>query len=95
MKLIIDIPEVDYNYVKQQVADGITNPLKIFIASGTPVPDNATNGDMIKAIFPESEVILNEKNTISWMYKGMIKIYPLDWWNAPYQKGDTNEQSAE
>ena len=37
MKLIIDIPEVDYNYAKQQVADGITNPLKIFIASGIPL----------------------------------------------------------
>ena len=37
MKLIIDIPKVDYNYAKQQVADGITNPLKIFIASGIPL----------------------------------------------------------
>ena len=46
MKLIIDIPEVDYNYAKQQVADGITNPLKIFIASGTPIPDNATVCDI-------------------------------------------------
>lgn len=46
MKMIFDIPEVDYNYAKQQVADGITNPLKIFIASGTPIPDNATVCDI-------------------------------------------------
>ena len=51
------------------------------------IPDNATNGDVIMAMFPKAEVILNKKNTISWMYKGMIKTYPLDWWNAPYQKG--------
>ena len=37
MKLIVDIPKEDYNYAKQQVADGITNPLKIFIASGIPL----------------------------------------------------------
>ena len=53
MKLIVDIPEVDYNYAKQQVADGITNPIKIFIASGTPIPDNATNGDVMKIMFPK------------------------------------------
>ena len=38
MKLIIDIPEEDYNFVKKQVADGITNPLKMRIADGTPLP---------------------------------------------------------
>ena len=38
MKLIIDIPEEDYNFVKRQVVDGITNPLKICIANGTPLP---------------------------------------------------------
>lgn len=37
MKLIIDIPEEDYNFVKKQVADGITNPLKMRIANGIPL----------------------------------------------------------
>ena len=36
MQLVIDISEEDYNYVKKQVAEGITNPLKICIANGTP-----------------------------------------------------------
>ena len=39
MKLIIDIFEEDYNYVKKQVADGIINPLKMHIANGTPLDD--------------------------------------------------------
>lgn len=47
MKLVIKIPEEDYNFVKKQVADGITNPLKICIANGTPL-DNIT--DEIKAL---------------------------------------------
>lgn len=38
MQIVIDIPEEDYNFVKRQVADGITNPLKKCIAIGTPLP---------------------------------------------------------
>ena len=38
IELVIKIPEEDYNFVKRQVVDGITNPLKICIANGTPLP---------------------------------------------------------
>ena len=38
IELVIKIPEEDYEFVKRQVADGITNPLKICIANGTPLP---------------------------------------------------------
>ena len=38
IELVIKIPEENYNFVKRQVADGITNPLKIYIANGTPLP---------------------------------------------------------
>jgi len=37
IEMVIKIPEEDYNFVKRQVADGITNPLKICIANGTPL----------------------------------------------------------
>ena len=36
--LIIKIPEEKYNYIKKQVAEGIDNPLKVYIANGTPLP---------------------------------------------------------
>jgi len=36
--LIIKIPEEKYNYIKKQVAVGIDNPLKVYIANGTPLP---------------------------------------------------------
>jgi len=39
MKIVIDISEEDYIFVKKQVADGITNPLKICIANGTPLEE--------------------------------------------------------
>lgn len=38
MQILIDIPEEKYNYVKNQVAEGIDNPLKVYIANGTPLP---------------------------------------------------------
>ena len=38
IELVIKIPEEDYEFVKRQVTDGITNPLKICIANGTPLP---------------------------------------------------------
>lgn len=38
MQIVIDIPEDDYNFVKKQVTDGITNPLKMRIANGIPLP---------------------------------------------------------
>ena len=38
MQIVIEIPEEEYNLVKTQVAFGITNPLKMRIANGTPLP---------------------------------------------------------
>ena len=37
IELVIKIPEEKYNYVKKQVAEGIVNPLKVYIANGTPL----------------------------------------------------------
>lgn len=48
MQIVIDISEEDYNFVKKQVADGITNPLKICIANGTPLPKHGRLGDLSK-----------------------------------------------
>ena len=54
-------------------------------------PDNATNGDVIKAMFP---------NCIDWVGKyedstaiyvdfhdGRIKAFMFEWWNEPYKGG--------
>ena len=39
MQIVIDIPKEDYNFIKKQVTDGIYNPLKVFIANGTPLDE--------------------------------------------------------
>lgn len=55
------------------------------------VPDGATNGDMIKALFGEPAKI-SEKSGV--LYKFMYRngrpmfstFYEYDWWNSPYRK---------
>lgn len=58
MQIVIDISEEDYNFVKRQVADGITNPLKICIANGTLLP----KGCDIQRIIPK------RVNVQKWIY---------------------------
>lgn len=94
MKLIIDIPEREYKVICENnyvAVCACPNLLSNAIKNGTPIPDNATNGDVIKAIFDVTE---------EHFYDGdrMVDVYGLDrtddpstfyadWWNAPYQKG--------
>lgn len=55
------------------------------------IPDNATNGDIIKALFPNATIhifeCLNSVNVITDETLN-AQTFDLDWWNAPYQKGD-------
>lgn len=47
------------------------------------IPEGATNGDMIKAMFPNSHV--NEMSHTVWVgYDDMS--FHRDWWNSPYRK---------
>ena len=63
MKLVIDISEEDYNFVKKQVADGITNPLKMRIANGTPLPKG--HGRLIDAdSIKDSENLIKRSDAI-------------------------------
>lgn len=57
------------------------------------IPDNATNGDMIKDMFPNAIIKINEigsmvhvkyNNHTCWVN------YELEWWNAPYKRGDSD-----
>ena len=84
MKLIIDIDESLLEGIKSDDFDFARRVVKNFqgtiasaIANGTPIPDNATNGEVMRAIFSDGV-----KTSIA---------YPRDvskeWINAPYQKG--------
>jgi len=79
MKLIINISEQDFHRVCQGYID-YSNTLEgrclAAISEGVFIPDNATNGDVINAMFPEINKYFS--NVIEWRL----------WWNAPYKKGE-------
>lgn len=51
------------------------------------IPENATNGDMILSLFPNSDIV--QKPNGDYMIRSSLTGYALffdhDWWNAPYQ----------
>ena len=55
------------------------------------LPADATNGDIIKAMFPnakEWEVTEYEAWAGHYVDLDTIKIFALDWWNAKYKGGE-------
>lgn len=51
------------------------------IVDAIPIPDGATNGDMLKAVFPD-ESTFNGGECLS---------FKKEWWDAPYKKEVKNE----
>lgn len=90
MKLIIDVPqelaEKEHWYTDKEIWTVIKAA-----QNGTPISDNETNGDVIKAMFDVTEEHFYDEDR-------MVDVYGLDrtddpstfyadWWNAPYQEG--------
>ena len=56
------------------------------------IPNGATNGDMIKAMFPSSEVREIMDDLVHYTLDGYVGAYiPKDWWNAPYRIDEESE----
>lgn len=77
---IYDEGEPLYN---QEVGEKEVNAIEI--------PHGATNGDMIKAMFPSSEVREIVDDLVYYTLDGYVGAYiPKKWWNAPYKKVNAN-----
>ena len=89
MKLIIDISKETYEQVKMCIT-GTNNIVEIrsAIRQSTPLPDNATNGDMIKALFPNFEFSESRMGIIVYQKDIGTMEFEISWWNAPYKKGE-------
>ena len=97
MKLIIDINENVYTRLfdngiqDNEIATDDICEMARALRLGTPIPDNATNGDVIKAMFPNAKIVETDREVF--LYTGArekdedIQIFDIEWWNAPYQKG--------
>lgn len=61
------------------------------------IPDKATNGDIIKTVFPDVKIDINENlgvyGTVFIDFKDEIITMSLEWWNGLYN-GVKNEQNT-
>lgn len=84
MKLIIDISKGEYDKIcKTMLHTSSGNPNFYFeskIANGTPIPDNATNGDCVRKLFCKGIYRTSVRTNVSVEFN-------KDWWNSLYQKG--------
>lgn len=90
VKLLIEIPEELYKDVVEHVKDHYigSDDVWIAVANGTPltIPENPTNGDMIKALFPNG-VISYGRTRIYYSYNsnGCFD-FLKDWWDDEYKE---------
>ena len=99
MKVLIDISQEMFKATQTYYSDNTTR-LSIKsciekIANGTPIPEGATNGDMIKAMFPNASVSekfpIGNYDEVYYVFieftDGVINEMRVmkSWWNAPYK----------
>lgn len=92
MQIVIDIPKEMHKAFVQGSFGAKYNMYDLVgcVMNGTPLSDNATNGDVIKAMFPHHDIEVNEqKNYVHIFYDSFYTTYPLRWWLEPYKAGDT------
>ena len=95
MQIVIDIQESVIEHLKDgsfgaRIEDRAA--LIDAVMNGTLLPDNATNGDVIRALFPDGSQVKGAGIYVMNDNKSNIS-YDFDWWNAPYKVGDTDGNS--
>ena len=94
MDIIIKLDEKIYTNLKNnehiirsitkndEGSDGLKAQLSIL--NGTVLPNNPTNGDVIKAMFPNVNVFKNGED-VGIEIDGFT-MFSLSWWDAPYEE---------
>ena len=96
-KMIIDIPDDQYNYFmfsEDFDSDDGYDAIE-YICNGK-VLDNVTNGAVIKALFPDGKVIEREDGDIEYdiYVKGTFSfciLFDELWWNTPYNPQESHK----
>ncbi len=93
MKILIEIPEEMYKTVKDGLWCG-NEIVRYAIEHSTPILDNATNGDVIKALYPNRTFFNEDSCCVTMKEYGKTEEdveyltyidFDGDWWNAPYK----------
>lgn len=79
-----------YHLPNKDIAVPIIDIEHAHTINAIPIPDGATNGDMIKAMFPNARVDdTSEKfGQLSICTHDAKSVFSSDWWNAPYKRGE-------
>ena len=94
IELVIRIPEEEYRWImksdKTVFRDVASKECMLHaIKNGIPLPNNPTNGDMVKAVFPnfEEDVTIVGDTILLERYMPYCKMqFHRDWWDAPYKE---------
>ena len=81
MKVLIDMPEKEYNRIKGKTE---VNYSEMWIAEGTPL-DDLTNGEVMMKMFPNHTIFLTG-NFVLIVDKNdkTVGSFDLDWWNRKW-----------
>lgn len=88
------IADIDYALEKQEpllCGNYERETAEMFLKAfekATVIPDDATNGEVIKAMFPKLESREKAFEIELNVNKNKIGNISANWWNAPYQKGE-------
>ena len=89
-----DIINIYNTYDSEEAREQV---MKLLSINAVIIPDNATNGDMMKILFPDFEIRENKLSIAFWtlMSDGSYEYnsLPKEWWNAPYKKGENKGQT--
>lgn len=99
-RIIVDIPDsmikAMYDNGKGAIDMLKTELYQRLVYQSDILPDNATNRDVLKAIFPECSIDDTGSGTYLKFKDNMFSMMvENDWLNAPYKEGDTEESDAE
>ena len=89
--MVFPCKDRDDNNIRRATEIGLNSTPTV---NAIPVPDNATNGDVIKAIFPNAAIVVGrlKGETIDMVHlrnNNMTEAsFYQDWWNAPYKRGE-------
>lgn len=90
MQVIVELPEQKFELIQMMAMGGLGDFVHKAVAQGVILPKNPTNGDMIKAMYPD--LIFCESMVEGYVnhVEGIIgrdkkdMYFDIDWWDAPY-----------
>lgn len=91
MNILIDLKDVYYEGIKKdRVLDTSIQPILMSIKHGVEIPDNATNGDVLKRLLYGKAIMTEFIHDVNIsVNNNVIGQFDREWWNAPYKRGET------